>query len=108
VTSLLESALDYQKPLSSISASESAPSKHVDRSSYAYTYDSIIGGDYQRSFLRDSFFNKTGNTSMSAGSVFGNDDYHPPHGNFLPPNQFRPISMFSFIVSIVPTKKTTQ
>ena len=104
---MLESALDYHKPLTSISASppESAPSKHhVDRSSYAY--DSIIGDDDRRSFSGDSIFDKTGNTSsMSAGSVFGNDDSHPPHGNLLPPNQFRPVSMFSFTSVHSPNKE---
>ena len=111
---MLESALDYGMPLTSISASppESAGGKHPgDRTSY----DSIMDDegrrsstDYEdrRSCSDDSLFDKTGHrSSVSSESVFGYDDSHPPQGNLLPPNQFRPVSMISIASIHSPNKE---
>lgn len=101
---MLESALDYGMPLTSISASppESTTANiHGDRTSY----DSILDDEGRRSSMDyedrrsssdDSLFDKTGHrSSASSESIFGYDEAHPPQGNILPSNQFRPLSMYS-------------
>ena len=105
---MLESAQDYCMPLTSISASPPASTSKFLRDRSPYAHDSILDEDEGRrssinyddriSFYDDSLFDKTGNSSsLSSGSVFGYDDFHPPQGSLLPPNQFRPVSMFSDI-----------
>jgi serine/arginine repetitive matrix protein 2 len=109
---MLESALDHCMPLTSISASppDNSSKHHADRMSY----DSILdegrrsSTDYedQKSCSGDSLFDNTGNgSSVSSGSVFGYDNSHPPQGNLLPPNQFRPVPMFSFASVHSPNKE---
>ncbi|KAJ2924824.1 hypothetical protein H1R20_g12257, partial [Candolleomyces eurysporus] len=64
--------------------------------------DSIAEEDYdedeRRSSMSDSLFDETGEkpSSVSSGSVFGDDDSHPDHGGLLPPHQFRPLSVISY------------
>lgn len=112
---MLESALDYGMPLTSISASppESLASKgRADRTSY----DSIMDDEARRSFSEydrrscsdDSLFDKTGyRSSISSESVFGFDDVNmnAPHRNLLPPYQFRPLSTISFTSVHSPNKE---
>lgn len=111
---MLESALDYGMPLTSISASppESAGSKRQgDRTSYDSIMDdegrrSSTEYDDRRSSLNDSLFDKTGDrSSVSSESVFGYDDMHPPQGSLLPPHQFRPLSMLSVASAHSPNRE---
>lgn len=87
---------DYGMPLSAISASppQSEYSRGVaDRTSF----DSIMDDD-RRSSMDDSLFDETDRrSSMSSEFVFGYDMQQPMARNpgLLPPNQFRPLSMFS-------------
>lgn len=101
---MLESALDYGMPLTSILASppDSTTANHYGNRT---SYDSILDDEGRRSSTDyedrksssdDSLFDKTGHrSSASSESVFGYDDAHPPQGDLLPSNQFRPLSMFS-------------
>ncbi|KIM75320.1 hypothetical protein PILCRDRAFT_92174 [Piloderma croceum F 1598] len=109
---MLESALDYAMPLTSISAS---PPQNATLQGDHTSYDSIIddqghkssnGYDNRRSFSGDSLFDQTGNeSSMSSGSVFGHDASRRPQGNMLPSNQFRPLSMISFASDHSPSRE---
>ncbi|KAF6741921.1 hypothetical protein DFP72DRAFT_1110853, partial [Ephemerocybe angulata] len=65
-------------------------------SSFDY-YDSIIDGPEYRSGVSDSLFDRTGDvtSSVSSGSVFGDDYTGQVHGGLLPMHQFRPLSVIS-------------
>ena len=109
---MLESALDYAMPLTSISAS---PPQNAASQGDQMSYDSIIDDqghkssnqyDNRMSFSGDSLFDQTGNeSSMSSGSVFGHDASHRPQGHMLPSNQFRPLSMISFTSDHSPSRE---
>jgi hypothetical protein len=68
---------------------------HPQRDSIAEEED--YDEDERRSSMSDSLFDETGEkpSSVSSGSVFGDDDSHPDHGGLLPPHQFRPLSVIS-------------
>ncbi|KAH8109421.1 hypothetical protein DFH11DRAFT_933783 [Phellopilus nigrolimitatus] len=93
---MFDSARDYNIPLSCISASPSqidSSRNFADRNSF----DSILDEDHLIS-TQDSLFDETGRRSASSSeSVFGHDNHHPPPRapGLLPPNQFRPFSVYS-------------
>ncbi|KAA1479222.1 hypothetical protein DENSPDRAFT_830309 [Dentipellis sp. KUC8613] len=98
---MLESALDYGMPLTSISAS---PPESVsgERLGNRTSFDSIIDGE-PRSSAEDSLFEKTGHrTSVSSESVF--DDDYTSYRQFRVP-QFRPLSIISMEQSGFPSPK---